>query len=438
MKILNRYILKDFIKSFIISMFVIYSLLLIQLMIKLLDKFLGKGFSFSFLGELLFYNTAWILATTIPMAVLVSSILVYGKLSSNNEIIGFKASGINTIKIIKPALVTSIFICLATIYFSCNILPKMNFKARKLNHELAQKRPDVEFEESIYSDIIPNHLIKFEKRDKQNKSKFYGIIIHQISNNKLKRSIISDSVIINSDEKNVVFDLYHGAIHERVELNEEYRQIDFQNYKLNVSINNKNNRNIKYIRGDRELTFNMLMYANDSLREKIDYYKNKINKRLLLFDLDTLYLSDYQNLIKVIEEINKDSINKIEDIAEQKIYDRKTKANKTIISGYLNNINRSSNKINKNTVEIHKKFALPIASIIFVLIGAPLGIRLRGGNIGMSMAISLMFFILYYILIVGSEQLADKNQLNPILSMWLPNIIVLIFGGIWIFNSKNN
>ena len=154
MKILNRYILKDFIKSFIISMFVIYSLLLIQLMIKLLDKFLGKGFSFSFLGELLFYNTAWILATTIPMAVLVSSILIYGKLSSNNEIIGFKASGINTIKIIKPALVTSIFICLATIYFSCNILPKMNFKARKLNHELAQKRPDVEFEESIF-DFLP-------------------------------------------------------------------------------------------------------------------------------------------------------------------------------------------------------------------------------------------------------------------------------------------
>ena len=71
-------------------------------------------------------------------------------------------------------------------------------------------------------------------------------------------------------------------------------------------------------------------------------------------------------------------------------------------------------------------------------IWAPLGIMLKGGNIGMSMAISLMFFILYYILIVGSEQLADKNQLNPILSMWLPNIIILIFGGIWIFNSKNN
>ena len=82
----------------------------------------------------------------------------------------------------------------------------------------------------------------------------------------------------------------------------------------------------------------------------------------------------------------------------------------------------------KNKVEKQKKFAIPIASIIFLLIGAPLGIKMRRGNMAVSMAISLMFFILYYILIVGGEQLADKNLFNPILSMWLPNIIVFLCG----------
>ncbi len=419
-------------------MFVVYSLLLIQLMIKLMDKFLGKGFSFSFLAELLFYNTAWILATTIPMAVLISSILTYGKLSSNNEILGFKASGINTFRIIKPALITSIFICVLTIYFSCNILPQMNYNARKLNRELAQKRPDVEFEENIYSNIIPNHIIKFKKRNKTDKTKFYDVIIHQISNNKLKRSIISDSVNIISNNENILFDLFDGSIHERVNINEEYRKIDFKNYKLNASINNKNNGNIKYRRGDRELTLNMLLHANDSLQNKIDYYINKINKRLLLFELDTINFSERKNLIEILDSINKDSLNSITDIAEKKLYDRKTKANKTIISGYINNINRNSNKINKNTVEVHKKFALPIASIIFLLIGAPLGIKLKGGSVGMSMAISLMFFILYYILIVGAEQLADKNHLNATLSMWIPNTIIMIFGTILIFNFRKS
>ena len=427
MKVLNRYILREFIRSFIISISIIYIILLIQLMIKLLDKFLGKGFDGYFLLKLLFYNTAWIIAMAIPMAVLVASILTYGKLSSNNEILGFKASGIKSFNIIKPSFFSSIIIALITIYFSCNILPKMNYKARKLNHELSRKRPDIEFEENIYSDLIPNHIIKFKKRNKNNKAKFHDIIIHQIFNNRLKRTVIADSVIINSNDQDIMFNLSSGTIHERVAINEEYRQIDFQNYKLRAPIDKTNNRKMKYIRGDRELTLNMLNYNNDSLTNKILYLKHKIKKRLDLFNIDTINVN-YSNLIQTIESKNDDSLLKITKQDQKKIYEVKSKANKTIISGYLKNIDRSINKINKNTVEIHKKFAIPIASIIFLLIGAPLGIKMQRGNMGVSMSISLMFFILYYILIVAGEQLADKNLFNPILSMWIPNIIVFIFG----------
>ena len=140
MKVLTRYILKEFIRSFIVSISIIYAILLIQLMIKLLDKFLGKGFDSYFLLKLLFYNTAWIIALAIPMAVLVASILTYGKLSSDNEVVGFKSSGIKMYDIIKPSLFSALIIACITIYFSSNVLPKMNYKARKLNHELSRKR----------------------------------------------------------------------------------------------------------------------------------------------------------------------------------------------------------------------------------------------------------------------------------------------------------
>ncbi len=435
MKVLNRYILKEFIRSFIISIFIVYAILLIQLMIKLLDKFLGKGFDFGFLLKILFYNTAWIIAMAIPMAILVASILTYGKLSSDNEIVGFKASGIKTFDIIKPSFFSATIIAIITIYFSCNVLPQMNHKARKLNYELSRKRPDIEFEENIYSDLIPNHIVKFKERDKNNKAKFYDVLIHQIYNNRLKRTVIADSVIINSNNQDMMFNLFDGDIHERISINEEYRQIKFKNYKLKIPIDKNDNRKTKYIRGDRELTLNMLNYNNDSLTNKISYLKNKINKRLYLFNIDTLNV-DYANLIEFIDSKNNDSLMKINDNDLKKIYSVKSKANKTIISGYLKNIDRSINKINKNTVEIHKKFAIPIASIIFLLIGAPLGIKLRRGNMAISMSISLMFFILYYILIVGGEQLADKNLSNPILSMWLPNIIVFLFGLLFIKIKK--
>lgn len=427
MKVLNRYILKEFIQSFVISISIIYTILLIQLMIKLLDKFLGKGFDSIFLLKLLFYNTAWIIAMAIPMAVLVASILTYGKLSSDNEVVGFKSTGISVLDIVKPSLFTSIIIAIITIYFSCNILPAMNYKARQLNHELSKKRPDVEFDENIYSDLIPNHIVKFKTRDKQNKSKFYDIIIHQVFNNRLNRSVIADSVVLSSNDESIMFNLFDGTIHERISTNDEYRQINFKNYKLSVPIDKNNNRKIKYVRGDRELTLAMLNHNIDSLTKKISYLKNKINKRLDLFNIDTTNVN-FNNLLTQLEIENKDSLSKISNRDQEKIYNVKAKANKTIISGYLKNIDRSLNKINRNTVEIHKKFAIPIASIIFLLIGAPLGIKMQRGNMAVSMSISLMFFILYYILIVGGEQLADKNLFNPILSMWLPNLIVLAFG----------
>ncbi len=427
MKVLTRYVLKEFIRSFVISISIIYAILLIQLMIKLLDKFLGKGFDSYFLLKLLFYNTAWIIAMAIPMAVLVASILTYGKLSSDNEVVGFKSSGIRMYDIIQPSLFSATIIACITIYFSCNVLPKMNYQARKLNHELSRKRPDVEFEENIYSDLIPNHIVKFKERDKTNKSKFYDIIIHQIYNNRLTRSVIADSVIINSNNENIMFNLFDGTIHERVVINEEYRQINFENYKLKVPIDKTNNRKLRYVRGDRELTLNMLNHNIDSLENKITYLKYKINKRLDLFNIDTSNVN-YTDLIQLIESKNTDSLLKIINKDQKKIYKVKAQANKTIISGYLKNIGRSANKINRNTVEMHKKFAIPIASIIFLLIGAPLGIKMQRGNMAVSMSISLMFFILYYILIVGGEQLADKNLFNPILSMWLPNLIVLAFG----------
>jgi len=396
-------------------------------MIKLLDKFLGKGFDSYFLLKLLFYNTAWIIAMAIPMAVLVASILTYGKLSSDNEVVGFKSSGIRMYDIIQPSFFSAVIIACITIYFSCNVLPKMNYQARKLNHELSRKRPDVEFEENIYSDLIPNHIVKFKERDKNNKSKFYDIMIHQIYNNRLTRSVIADSVIINSNNQDIMFNLFDGTIHERVAINEEYRQINFENYKLKVPIDKTNNRKLKYVRGDRELTLNMLNHNIDSLEKKIIYLKYKINKRLDLFDIDTVSVN-YSDLMALIDNKNTDSLLKINNKDQEKIYKVKAKANKTIISGYLKNIERSANKINRNTVEMHKKFAIPIASIIFLLIGAPLGIKMQRGNMAVSMSISLMFFILYYILIVGGEQLADKNLFNPILSMWLPNLIVLAFG----------
>ena len=125
------------------------------------------------------------------------------------------------------------------IYFNCEVLPNMNIKARQLNYSLIKKRPDVEFDAGIYSDAIPNHLIIFNLRDKYDPQKFHDVLIHQISNNLLKRSIIADSVKmkkIKDGDENLTLNLYSGTIYERIKSNEEFREINFGNYDLVIAI----------------------------------------------------------------------------------------------------------------------------------------------------------------------------------------------------------
>ena len=136
---------------------------------------------------------------------------------------------------------------------------------------------------------------------------------------------------------------------------------------MTIPLNKFNNRKINYFRGDRELTLSMLKNANDSLKNKIDVVKMKINKRLALFEIDTLNIN-YGNLISNIDFKNKEKLSTFNDIAEKKVYNVKAKANKTIINGYLKNINRNELKIKKNIEEIKKKFAIRNAVIIFILI----------------------------------------------------------------------
>ena len=158
MKVLTRYIFKEFIRSFIVSISIIYAILLIQLMIKLLDKFLGKGFDSYFLLKLLFYNTAWIIALAIPMAVLVASILTYGKLSSDNEVVGFKSSGIKMYDIIKPSLFSALFAGVFTITTAFLVSKMINYPFSALALSFAPGGAEAMIILSVVFDVDPSFV----------------------------------------------------------------------------------------------------------------------------------------------------------------------------------------------------------------------------------------------------------------------------------------
>jgi lipopolysaccharide export system permease protein len=137
---------KELFVPFIFSLLVIIFVLFVQFLLRAVDRFLGKGLDVLTILEYLFLNLAWIVALAVPMAVLIATLMSFGRLSEDNEITAMRTSGISFLTIIRPALIFGLVICLALIYFNNFVLPEMNFHARMLSGDIYRKRPDMQID----------------------------------------------------------------------------------------------------------------------------------------------------------------------------------------------------------------------------------------------------------------------------------------------------
>ena len=439
MKIIDRYILKEHLVPFILSLTILLFVLLANFLIKSIDKFLGKGLDISLLIEFVLLNMAWILALAVPMAVLVSTLMAFGRLSSDNEITALKASGTDFIKLMKPALLFGIAITLLMMIFNNYFLPDMNHKARLLSSDFSRKRPDIEFDVGYFIDAIPNNSIFLGGKED---TLFTDIIIFNKSSEVQQRTITAAEGTIRTLRDGFLLNLFNGSIHELSKEKDEYRIINYEKYNIAIPVDNMIlNRKNSSIRGDREMDYSMMIDKINFFNDKLNLIKKRIHSRInkeLKIDYDTKNISK-ENILGLIKnfEINGiDSLKKKTPIMLSN-FNRRIKNLKRGINTDFTLINSYNKSINTYKVELHKKFSIPFACIIFIMIGAPLGIRSRKGGLGTSVSISLLFFIIYWAFLIGGEELADRGLLNPSLSMWLPNIVLGIIGIYLCYTIKN-
>ena len=152
MRLVSRYLLRELILPFILSLLIIVFILFINFLLRAIDRFLGKGLDIQIILEYLFLNLAWIIALSVPMAVLIATLMTFGSLSDDNEINAMRASGISFLSIIRAPLIFGLFIASILIYFNNFILPEMNFRARLLSGDIYRKRPDMNIEPGIFID----------------------------------------------------------------------------------------------------------------------------------------------------------------------------------------------------------------------------------------------------------------------------------------------
>jgi lipopolysaccharide export system permease protein len=462
MYILPKHILRQHIGPFLFGFFIITLLFMLNLVFKELGRILSKGLDFLVILEFFALNIAWIVALAVPMSVLMASLMAFGQLSADNEITAIKASGISLYRIIVPVLIVAAGLSVFLIWFNNQVLPDSNHRLRLLARDITIKKPTVNLEPGYLYTEIPNLAIRVDHLvEEENLSKVKKVIIYDKNNPDEMRTIVAEQgeIFVNKKTGLLQITLYDGEIHEISSNNlENYNRIKFKKHILTIPIPNMVlQRSESGYRGDREQSAQMMRQEINSNLKLIE--KRRENLATTIGAQINRYFSNYPS--ESGENSFSDPDHGVSDLsAGKKIKssipgnpaknyasmltkstrqsDRlKSNLNKQIrihrnllqrIKGERE-INQSYELTNsKLLVEIYKKYSIPFACIVFVLIGAPLGIMARRGNMAVGGGISLVFFIVYWIFLIGGEELADREMLSPFLSMWLANFIVGAFG----------
>ncbi len=413
--ILTKYILKNHLAPFLFSVFSLIGIFLLQFLMKFADRLVGKGLGLWIIIKLIVYNLAWMIVLVIPMSVLVATLMAFGGMAQNNEVAVLKATGMSLYRMILPPLGASVLLALFLIYFNNNIYPDANHAARILMEDISRQKPTLSLVPGVFSQDVPNYSILARQIDQGNNI-LKDITIYDYSTPPSINLVTAKKGIIylSPNQKKLIMDLELGEIHEFNNSNwNEYRRLRFNKHKIAMPAEQFTFEQSTPggPRGDRELGAPQMLLIVDSLQKTRGKFLSELN--------NTLSKITVNETLRVTEKEN------------EKIYDRvkrKLINHKNILSNILIRLEYNKKEINRYWVEIHKKYALPFACIVFILIGAPLGTMTRKGGFGMAAGISLVFFLIYWTFLIGGEKLSDRGLLSPFWGIWSANILLGILG----------
>lgn len=422
--IIIKYILKNHLIPFLFSVFILISVFLLQFLMKFADKLVGKGLDTWVILKLITYNLAWMVVLVVPMAVLVATLMAFGSMSQNNEIAILKSSGVSLYKMMIPPLVASIVVALLLVYFNNHIYPDANHAARLLMEDISRKKPTLSLVPGVFSQEIPNYSILAREIDQQ-KNELKEITIYDYSNPP-KVNIVTATegkIYLSRNQKKLIMDLVNGEIHESDNSRENiYRRLRFEKHKIALPAEQFTFEQTAPggPRGDRELGAQDMIVIVDSLNKIYMKNVNDFNKQLNMIVNKEIKTKDNTVSSNIISP---ETLSNLYIKAQQRIQNDSN----TMIS-IVSRIDYGIKEMNSYWVEIHKKYSLPFACIVFVLIGAPLGTMMKRGGFGMAAGISLIFFLIYWAFLIGGEKLADRGLVSPFWGIWSANILLTIIG----------
>ena len=464
MKRLHWYVIKSFMGPFFMTFFIVVFVLLMQFLWKYVDDLVGKGLDFKVLAEMLFYASFGLLPYAFPLAMLLASIMSFGALGENYELVAIKSSGVSLFRVMRPLLLIAVIVTLTAFYFANNVLPHTNLRFTTLLWSVKQQRPELVLQEGVFTNEMDGYSIKVGTKNKQT-NMLYDLLIYDHTNNKSNESVtVADSgyLRITEDKKYMVLDLYSGVNYSEEKPNNRrdrekypYRRDRFDEQTIRIKVRdfefNRRDENI-FKNQYRMLNINQLLLMEDTLG--FDYYK-RLRNYIMQINLNRPISSKLYNLTAIHDSLKREFTPAISD----SIFDfdalfgkqdkwvkaeilqaslASARENVQNLNMYQGQLYQKKKLLNKYEMERHRKFTLSIAVLIFFFIGAPLGAIIRKGGLGMPVVVSILLFIAYYIVSMTGEKSAREDVWSMFNGMWFSSFVFLPIGAWLSYKAAND
>lgn len=437
--IISRYVGRSLVSPFLLGFAVVTFLLTLEMLLDYLDLILGKGIPVWMVGRLFILGLGWMVVLSVPCGVLVAALMAYGRMSQDNEITALRASGVNLLSTMFPTIALSVVVAAGLALFNNYVLPDTNHAFANLLTEIHRIRPTARVVEGVFIDDFEGYDLFIRKLDDRTGEMRDVLIIDATQNRSSPRTVVAreGNLQFLPQENAISLDLKNGEIHEAdpKDPSGRYHRLAFREERMVLKGASETvARGSSQTRGDREMSVGMMEIEVDRLRKDLSASRTVIDSSLAkmgirrLSDLPRLTTPDKTGgILSIVTQIANWITGRHERPPLPPQVTPKQKRQIEEIEVQLAQAEGIRKRIDRYRVEIQKKLSIPFACIIFVLVGAPLGMKARRGGLAVGF-VSVAFFLFYYLCLIGGEQLADRGIVSPWLAMWLPNIVLGILG----------
>lgn len=445
-KKIDSYIFKRFFTLFLMTFLICIFILLMQFLWKHVTELVGKGISWSVLAEFFMYATFSLVPMALPLAILLASLMTFGNLGENFELTAMKAAGISLFRIMRPLIIFISLVCIGAFYFSNNVLPVSQNKLWTLIFSLRQKSPEFDIPVGEFYSGINGVNIYVRSKDKH---LLKDMMIYDFSGGFENATVmVSDSgrVQFTKDNKYLLLSLYSGESFENLKNQRisssassiPYRREIFKTKEILLDFDTQFNRFDESLLSDQHVSknFKQLTHSIDSVSKITDARRTAqaqelVQKHFLGREqINGTHAVD--SLKRVKKELNTDSLFlSLDQVAMVRVshtaLDR-AKSMKDMVQYNKMMVNEPASYVMRHEIERHRKLTLSFACLIFFFIGAPLGAIIRKGGLGMPVVISVVMFIIYYIIDNTGYKMARESLWSTFEGMWLSSGVLLPIG----------